>query len=187
MTYTPSSLIGKAGLLFAQNERRMPGIDCVSFQFWSQNKTKGEFKMSKEIYENAMTAAKAFCKAEAQPPTLYIEKSKLIEAFANADTDISADYGPDYGSESGYSRDKVAEIIESVPAAPSEIPCRCWQCDHFSRENPGHKPHLDGGYCYFWDYETGMAPNWVDNFGFCSNGSPDKDAVLPKEVNYPRL
>lgn len=65
MTYTPSSLIGKAGLLFfAQNERRMPGIDWVSFQFWSQNKAKGEFKMSKEIYENAITAAKAFCKAE---------------------------------------------------------------------------------------------------------------------------
>ena len=115
-------------------------------------------------------------KRKAQPPILYIEKSKLIEAFANADTDITADYGPDYGSESGYSRDRVAEIIESVPAAPSEIPCRCWQCEHFERVN------LDGGYCYFWDYETGMAPNRVDNFGFCSNGSPDKYGVLPKEI-----
>ena len=40
MTYTPSSLIGKAGLLFAQNERRMPGIDWVSFQFWIATKTE---------------------------------------------------------------------------------------------------------------------------------------------------
>lgn len=121
-------------------------------------------------------------KRETPPPVLYIEKAKLVEAFANADTDITADYGPDYGSESGYSRDRVAEIIESVPAAPSKIPCYCWQCDHFSRENPGHRPHLNGGYCYYWDYETGMAPNWVGNFDFCSNGSPDKDAVLPKEL-----
>ncbi|MBM6927245.1 hypothetical protein [Pseudoflavonifractor phocaeensis] len=66
-------------------------------------------------------------KKKTQPPVLYVEKDKLIAAFANADTDIIADYGPEYGSESGYSRDKVLEVIESVPAAPTEIPCCCWQ------------------------------------------------------------
>lgn len=115
-------------------------------------------------------------KRKAQPPVLYIEKDKLVKAFADADTDITADYGPDYGSECGYSHDRVTEIIESVPAVPSKIPCYCWQCDHFSRKD------LDGGYCYYWDYETGMAPNRVGNFGFCSNGSPDNTAVLPKEL-----
>lgn len=115
-------------------------------------------------------------KRKAQPPVLYIEKDKLIAAFANADTDITADYGPDYGSESGYSRDRITEIINSVPAVPSEIPCRCWQCHRFERKD------VDGGYCYYWDYETGMSPNWVGNFSFCSNGSPDRDAVLPKAL-----
>ncbi len=27
-----------------------------------------------------------------------------------------------------------------------------------------------GGYCYYWDYESGMSPNRVDEDDFCSNG-----------------
>ena len=33
-----------------------------------------------------------------------------------------------------------------------------------------------GGYCYHWDYESGMAPNQVDGDDFCSYGERKNNA-----------
>lgn len=47
-----------------------------------------------------------------------------------------------------------------------EINCRCKDCHYSIKE--GKKL-----YCSYWDYEQGMAPNIVDEMGFCSNGYLD--------------
>ena len=45
----------------------------------------------------------------------YINTSDFLEAIECADTDIIADYGPFYGTECGYSKDRIREIIASLP------------------------------------------------------------------------
>lgn len=50
-----------------------------------------------------------------------ISRKALLEAIENADTDITADYGEYYGSESGFSRESIKNIIkgcQAVDAAP---------------------------------------------------------------------
>lgn len=47
----------------------------------------------------------------------YIKREDAIKSFLDADTDIMADYGPDYGIECGFSRDRVKEILDSLLAA----------------------------------------------------------------------
>lgn len=47
----------------------------------------------------------------------YIKREDAIKSFLDADTDIMADYGPDYGAEWGFSRDRVKEILGSLLAA----------------------------------------------------------------------
>lgn len=47
----------------------------------------------------------------------YIKREDAIKSFLDADTDIMADYGPDYGIECGFSRDRVKEILGSLLAA----------------------------------------------------------------------
>lgn len=47
-----------------------------------------------------------------------------------------------------------------------EIQCRCKNCMHGVKKG-------DKLYCYWWDYETGMSPNVVDEMDFCSNADPD--------------
>lgn len=49
-----------------------------------------------------------------------------------------------------------------------EIACRCKDCVH--SEKSGHIL-----YCYYWDYEQGMSPNWVDDDDFCSNARSIKE------------
>lgn len=43
-----------------------------------------------------------------------ISKETVQAAFDNADPDIMADYGPDYGTESGFSRSAVNRILTSA-------------------------------------------------------------------------
>lgn len=45
----------------------------------------------------------------------YINTNDFLEAIECADTDIIADYGPFYGTECGYSKDRIREIIASLP------------------------------------------------------------------------
>lgn len=47
----------------------------------------------------------------------YIEREALFRAFENADPDVMADYGPEYGSEWGFSRDTISAVIGNIPAA----------------------------------------------------------------------
>lgn len=42
------------------------------------------------------------------------------------------------------------------------IICRCKDCRYSEKQGKEL-------YCYFWDYETGMSPNTVDEMGFCNN------------------
>lgn len=74
----------------------------------------------------------------------YIKREDAIKSFLDADTDIMADYGPDYGIECGFSRDRVKEILDSLLAAdvaevrhghwvfePGKIPY-CSECKKYS-------------------------------------------------------
>lgn len=47
----------------------------------------------------------------------YIEREAAIKAFENADSDVMADYGPEYGTEWGFSRDAIRAVIGNIPAA----------------------------------------------------------------------
>lgn len=48
-----------------------------------------------------------------------------------------------------------------------EIECRCKDCCHSELISTSQGRKL---YCNYWDYETGMLPNEVDDMDFCSNG-----------------
>jgi hypothetical protein len=49
-----------------------------------------------------------------------------------------------------------------------EIVCRCKDCIHSGKSTFGL-------YCYYWDYESGMSPNSVDEEGFCYNAEAKKE------------
>lgn len=46
-----------------------------------------------------------------------ISKDAVQAAFDNADPDVLADYGPDYGTESGFSRSAVNRILTTAFAS----------------------------------------------------------------------
>lgn len=46
-----------------------------------------------------------------------VSKEDVRTAFDNADADVMADYGPEYGCEWGFSRDAVNRILDSVGAS----------------------------------------------------------------------
>ena len=46
-----------------------------------------------------------------------ISKDAMQAAFDNADPDVLADYGPDYGTESGFSRSAVNRILTTAFAS----------------------------------------------------------------------
>ena len=50
--------------------------------------------------------------------------------------------------------------IEDFPTVDAVEVVRCKDCKNYD----------DKGYCWFWDYETGMSPNEVDADDFCSYG-----------------
>ena len=47
----------------------------------------------------------------------YIDRELAIKAVRNEDKDVMADYGEEYGTEWGFSEEKIIEIIMKVPAA----------------------------------------------------------------------
>lgn len=47
----------------------------------------------------------------------YIEREALLNAFDIADPDVMADYGQDYGTAWGYSRDAVKNLVRLIPTA----------------------------------------------------------------------
>lgn len=47
-----------------------------------------------------------------------------------------------------------------------EVPCRCKDCNYSERIRTKRTNNL---HCHYWDHETGMLPNEVDENGFCSN------------------
>lgn len=61
-------------------------------------------------------------------------------------------------AEDGFSRMYnilAADVVEVV---------RCGECENYSAQCEGY------GYCYYWDYEPGDAPNSVYSNEFCSHG-----------------
>jgi hypothetical protein len=54
--------------------------------------------------------------------------------------------------------DKYARLVE--------VPCRCKDCNYSERIRTKRTNNL---HCHYWDHETGMLPNEVDENGFCSN------------------
>lgn len=47
----------------------------------------------------------------------YIERAAILQAIEESEPDVMADYGEYYGSEWGFSRSKLSEIIRGMPAA----------------------------------------------------------------------
>lgn len=47
----------------------------------------------------------------------YINKLLLIKLIEDADCDVMADYGYEYGTEWGFSRDSIKNIIRNYPPA----------------------------------------------------------------------
>ena len=47
----------------------------------------------------------------------FIDKSVLIKAIEEADCDVMADYGPEYGAEWGFSREAIKNIVQDCPTA----------------------------------------------------------------------
>ena len=46
----------------------------------------------------------------------YISRQATIEAFDNADKDVMADYGENYGCEWGFSSETVNQTINNIPS-----------------------------------------------------------------------
>jgi hypothetical protein len=59
----------------------------------------------------------------------------------------------------GWSMEKAA----TEPMHKVEV-IRCKDCMHFERKSELH------GYCSYWDFRQGKAPNIVENNDYCSNG-----------------
>lgn len=47
----------------------------------------------------------------------------------------------------------------------------CENCSHY--EETFNNGEYKGGNCYYWDYEPGASPNYVDSNDFCSNAKLD--------------
>lgn len=47
----------------------------------------------------------------------YIDKEKIIKMFEESELDVIADYGEQYGTEFGMSRDAFHKMVSSIPAA----------------------------------------------------------------------
>ena len=47
----------------------------------------------------------------------YIDRELVIKAVRNEDKDVMADYGEEYGTEWGFSEEKIIGVIMKVPAA----------------------------------------------------------------------
>lgn len=60
----------------------------------------------------------------------YISKEDLIKAIEDAGADVIADYG-DYDCESGFSRDNLSQIINSIPVADVAPVVRCKDCNYY--------------------------------------------------------
>lgn len=60
-------------------------------------------------------------------------------------------------------------ITDREPSKQVDNLIKCKACSHYERRN-----NYEGvGYCYFWDHETGKAPNSVFENDYCSYASVD--------------
>jgi len=50
-----------------------------------------------------------------------IDKAVVKAMFSNGDPDVMADYGPDYGTEWGFSRDTISKILDGVPTVAEAL------------------------------------------------------------------
>ena len=69
-------------------------------------------------------------------------------------------------------------LLETQPTVDAVEVVRCKDCQHFEKKWSYHKTTSEDvgcGYCWHWDYETGMSPNQVDGDDFCSYGERRAD------------
>ena len=76
-----------------------------------------------------------------------------------------------YMAENAYLNDTALDVLKMVADWLNEAPTvdavevvRCKDCNNYERKFAGY------GYCYHWDYESGMSPNDVEDNDFCSYG-----------------
>lgn len=62
----------------------------------------------------------------------------------------------------------LAKALNTAPTIDAVEVVRCKDCECF--EETLHNEYVHWGYCYHWDYETGMSPNQVDADDYCSYG-----------------
>ena len=63
----------------------------------------------------------------------------------------------------------VLWVLSKTPTVEAVEVVRCKNCMNYEERCPGF------GYCYHWDYESGMSPNQVDADDFCSYGERKTD------------
>ena len=59
-----------------------------------------------------------------------------------------------------YDCETLKQMLIEAPTVEAVEVVRCKDCRNYD----------DGGYCWFWKYETGMSPNEVEPDDFCSYG-----------------
>ena len=64
-----------------------------------------------------------------------IDRAELLDAFEDADADVMADYGYEYGSECGFSRCAVRDVINNAPTVQPVVRCR--DCKWYGPNNYG--------------------------------------------------
>ncbi len=84
----------------------------------------------------------------------YIDCELAIKAVRNEDKDVMADYGEEYGTEWGFSEEKIIGVIMKVPAADVALVVHGeWLCaetddgQFFLCSVCNDKEHWESNYC----------------------------------------
>lgn len=68
----------------------------------------------------------------------YIDRELAIKAVRNEDKDVMADYGEEYGTEWGFSEEKIIGVIMKVPAADATPVVHAHWIDSGMRDDDGN-------------------------------------------------
>lgn len=106
----------------------------------------------------------------------YIERAAILQAIEESEPDVMADYGEYYGSEWGFSRSKLSEIIRGMPAAyVVEVRHGRWMT------TDAYPHHLYCSVCY---KTYAKNAKWVNELDLPTNYCPNCGARMDKEDEH---
>ena len=101
----------------------------------------------------------------------YIDRELAIKAVMNEDKDVMADYGEEYGTEWGFSEEKIIGVIMKLPAADvAPVVHGTWLLRHI-----GHGHYWECSICH-------ATPIYVTNN---TNYCPECGAKMYEEQEEP--